>query len=116
MAIPLPDDAIESGWPQPMALLLTELLPVVGEGVTGPPVIGPVNCPNGGSGAKIGAISAAGPGYIFNPDGIRLLRRRPGRQDGHAADRRRHLRRSSIIRCCPPSATRSSRTSASAAS
>ncbi len=66
---PLPDDAIVSGWPKPMALLLTELLPVVGEGVTGSPVIGPVDCPSGGDGNKVGAISAAGPGYIFNADG-----------------------------------------------
>ena len=68
-ADPLPGDALAAGWPKPMALLLTELLPVVGEGVTGSPVIGPANCPSGGSGAKIGAQSAAGPAYIFNPDG-----------------------------------------------
>jgi Ca2+-binding RTX toxin-like protein len=66
---PMPDDAIKPGWPKKMALLLTELLPVVGEGVTGSPVIGPVNCPSGGSGKKIGAQSAAGPAYVFNPDG-----------------------------------------------
>ena len=77
---PMPDDAIKPGWPRPMALLLTELLPVVGEGVTGNPVIGPVNCPSGGSGRKIGALSAAGPGYIFNPDGTGCYGEGP---DGH---------------------------------
>ncbi len=87
---PVPTDAIESGWPRPMALLLTELLPVVGEGITGPPVIGPVDCPSGGSGNKVGAISAAGPGYIFNPDGSVATARAPTARH-HAADRRGRL-------------------------
>ncbi len=68
-ADPLPGDALVSGWPKPLGLLLTGLLPVVGEGVTGNPVIGPASCPNGGAGSKIGALSVAGPAYILNPDG-----------------------------------------------
>jgi hypothetical protein len=58
-----------TGWPKKVAFIFKELLPVVGEGVTGSPIIGPATCPSGGSGRKVGAISAAGPGYIFNPDG-----------------------------------------------
>jgi uncharacterized repeat protein (TIGR01451 family) len=59
-----------SGWPKKVLFLFSELLPVVGEGVTGSPVIGPVDCgDNGGSGPKVGALSAAGPAYVFNPDG-----------------------------------------------
>jgi hypothetical protein len=58
-----------TGWPKKMAFIFAELLPVVGEGMTGSPIIGPATCPSGGSGRKVGAISAAGPGYIFNPNG-----------------------------------------------
>ena len=57
------------GWPVKVGLLGTQVLPVVGEGITGSPVIGPVTCPNGGAGPKVGTIPGAGPGYIFNKDG-----------------------------------------------
>jgi hypothetical protein len=66
---PLPDDALVPGWPFAPAMLLTETLPIVGEGVAGPPVIGPVDCPSGGSGSKVGVATAAGPAYIVNGDG-----------------------------------------------
>lgn len=67
---PLPGDALAGGWPVRAGLLMMELLPIVGEGITGSPVIGPAGCPlNGGAGNKVGAISAVGPGYILNPDG-----------------------------------------------
>jgi subtilase family protein len=62
--------AYVTGWPKKAAFIKAELLPVVGEGITGSPVIGVVNCPvSGGSGPKVGAISAAGPAYLWNPDG-----------------------------------------------
>jgi Subtilase family len=57
------------GWPVKLAIINTELLPVVGEGVTGSPAIGPANCASGGSGPKAGAEGNAGPAYILNPDG-----------------------------------------------
>ncbi|GIK77928.1 MAG: hypothetical protein BroJett022_16180 [Actinomycetes bacterium] len=66
---PLPDDALLAGWPFAPAMLLTETLPIVGEGVAGPPVIGPVDCPGGGGGGKVGVATAAGPAYIVNGDG-----------------------------------------------
>src|SRR4051812_43019571 len=62
-------DVFLPGWPVKIGVLLAELLPVVGEGVTGSPVIGDVTCASGGDGPKVGAISDAGPGYIFNADG-----------------------------------------------
>jgi hypothetical protein len=73
-----PDDtgtgAFVTGWPVKVGDVFAELLPVVGEGVTGSPIIGTVTCTNGGAGPpdtgpKVGAMSVAGPGYIFNSDG-----------------------------------------------
>src|SRR5204863_160275 len=51
-----------AGWPAKLAIVNSELLPVVGEGVTGYPVVGGASCPSGGSGPKIGAMpyNAAG--------------------------------------------------------
>jgi hypothetical protein len=57
------------GWPAKVGILLAELLPIVGEGITGSPVVAPLTCPSGGPGQKIGVIPAAGPGYVFNADG-----------------------------------------------
>jgi hypothetical protein len=63
------------GWPVKMTMLMPGLLPVVGEGVTGAPALGPVNCPSGGQGLKIGAFGNTGPGYVFNGDGTSCLGR-----------------------------------------
>jgi hypothetical protein len=68
-ADPLPTDALVPGWPFPVGMLLTETLPIVGEGIAGPPVIGPVDCPSGGAGSKVGTATAAGPAYVINGDG-----------------------------------------------
>jgi hypothetical protein len=59
-------------WPVAVGRINAELLPVVGEGITGSPVIGPaaMDCgSNGGAGRKVGVIPDAGIGYIFNRDG-----------------------------------------------
>ncbi|MDQ3933980.1 MAG: S8 family serine peptidase [Actinomycetota bacterium] len=61
------------GWPVRMTLLMPGLLPVVGEGVTGPPVLGPVDCPSGGPGLKAAAAGNTGVLYVFNPDGSSCL-------------------------------------------
>ncbi|HMC37994.1 MAG TPA: hypothetical protein VKK30_09000, partial [Actinomycetota bacterium] len=62
-----------SAWQRPvkLALLNVNLLPVVGEGVTGGAVIGPatMTCSSGGKGPKIGAIPNNGFGYVLNSDG-----------------------------------------------
>lgn len=63
-----PDGAFLDGWPAKIGRVFAELLPVVGEGITGSPVIGPVACPEGGEGMKVGVIPDAGPGYVLNPD------------------------------------------------
>ena len=61
------------GWPFKVARLFSELLPVVGEGVTGAPVIGTVACPHGGTGPKVATIPDGGAGYVLNPDASSCL-------------------------------------------
>ena len=61
-------DGTGDDWPVDLAFLTAGLLPVVGEGVTGYPTIGPATCPSGGEGLKIGVISYAGPAYVLNPE------------------------------------------------
>jgi hypothetical protein len=68
-ANPNPSNALRPGWPAKIGMVTTELLPVVGEGVTGSPAIGPVNCPSGGSGPKVTVMPAAGFSYLLNPNG-----------------------------------------------
>lgn len=64
-----PAGAFRGGWPAKIGLAITGLLPDVGEGITAPPIIGPVDCPSGGSGPKVGVIPNNGFAYIFNPNG-----------------------------------------------
>jgi hypothetical protein len=61
--------AFESGWPKKLGIVEAGLLPDVGEGINGSPVVAPLRCPRGGSGMKIGVLPDAGPAYIFNADG-----------------------------------------------
>jgi hypothetical protein len=75
---PDPTNAIYDGWPFALGIANVGLLPVVGEGVTGPPVIGPADCPSGGSGLKIGAMANNGPAYILNPDATSCYGESPG--------------------------------------
>jgi Subtilase family len=75
-----------AGWPVKMGLINRELLPVVGEGVTGSPAIGPANCQTGGSGAKVGAEANAGPAYIFNPDGSSCFGQTSGQNNAMQTD------------------------------
>jgi hypothetical protein len=55
-------------WPLKLAQSGTSTLPVVGEGVTGSPVIAELTCPSGGDGPKIGTVAHAGPTFVVNPD------------------------------------------------
>jgi subtilase family protein/FG-GAP repeat protein len=57
------------GWPAKIGLLQAEILPVVGEGISGAPVIGPVTCANGGAGNVVGLIPDGGPAYVLNRNG-----------------------------------------------
>ena len=62
------------GWPVPIGIAFKELLPVVGEGINGSPVIAPLDdCQSGEAGPKIGTIPAAGLGYLLNADGSSCL-------------------------------------------
>jgi hypothetical protein len=74
------------GWPVKIGRLLAELLPVVGEGITGAPVIGPVDCPDGGAGPKVGVIPDAGIGYVLNPSGKSCYGQEDGRDVGLQTD------------------------------
>ncbi len=67
-------------------MLLTETLPIVGEGVAGPPVIGPVDCPSGGSGSKVGTATAAGPAYVINGDGTSCYGETSGQANALSTD------------------------------
>jgi Thrombospondin type 3 repeat len=78
---PNPSNALRPGWPAKIGLVSTELLPVVGEGITGSPAIGPVNCPSGGSGSKITVMPAAGFSYVLNPNGQSCYGRDPSGND-----------------------------------
>ncbi|MGH2957948.1 MAG: S8 family serine peptidase [Solirubrobacterales bacterium] len=66
---PSPAGAFRDGWPVKIGIALTGLLPVVGEGITAPPIIGPVSCQTGGSGPKVGVIPNNGFAYVLNPNG-----------------------------------------------
>jgi hypothetical protein len=61
--------AFRAGWPAKVGLIDVGLLPDVGEGINGSPVVAPVLCKEGGEGLKIGVTPDAGPGYVLNPDG-----------------------------------------------
>ena len=45
------------------------LLPEVGEGIDGSPVVAPLDCPEGGEGMKVAVTPDAGPGYVLNANG-----------------------------------------------
>jgi hypothetical protein len=61
--------AFRSGWPVKIGIINAGLLPDVGEGINGSPVVAPLTCPEGGQGPKIGVTPDAGPGYLLNSDG-----------------------------------------------
>jgi hypothetical protein len=60
------EQAYMPGWPARIATATLELLPVVGDGPTGSPIMGNVN---GGNDLEIGIHSVSGPGYILNKAG-----------------------------------------------
>ncbi len=61
--------AFREGWPVKIGIIDAGLLPDVGEGIDGSPVVAPIDCPEGGEGMKIGVTPDAGPGYVLNPNG-----------------------------------------------
>jgi hypothetical protein len=59
-------NAFLPGWPARIATVALELLPVVGDGPDGSPVLGNVN---GGDDLETGIFATAGPAYILGADG-----------------------------------------------
>jgi Subtilase family len=57
------------GWPAKIGIIDAGLLPDVGEGINGSPIVAPVLCPEGGEGLKVGVTPDAGPGYVLNANG-----------------------------------------------
>ncbi|HEX6460777.1 MAG TPA: S8 family serine peptidase [Thermoleophilaceae bacterium] len=80
------DGKLLPGWPTKIGQVETDLLPVVGEGITGAPVIGPASCTHDSGGPdKAGVIADAGLGYLFNSDGSSCYGQSPG-NDGQMHD------------------------------
>ncbi len=75
---PNADDYVP-GWPARVGSLLLELLPVVGNGPDGSPILGQVNTAN--PGLEVGIYGTAGPGYILRRDGRSLYGKNPDGQD-----------------------------------
>jgi hypothetical protein len=64
------DQAYVSGWPVPLAIIQTDLLPDVGTGTNGQSPLADID---GNGDLEIVTASAAGPGYILNHDGSSFL-------------------------------------------
>ncbi|MGH2953290.1 MAG: S8 family serine peptidase, partial [Solirubrobacterales bacterium] len=75
-----------AGWPVPIAIALAELLPIVGEGINGSPVIADLDCSSGGPGAKVGTMPAAGLAYLLNADGSSCFGAENGRHRTFSTD------------------------------
>ena len=61
------EQAFRAGWPARIAILSAGILPYVGEGPDGAPTLADVD---GNGDLEIGIAMAAGPGYLFDHDGI----------------------------------------------
>jgi hypothetical protein len=66
------------GWPFKVGILQGEILPLVGEGITGAPVLGDVPCNGPGATRVAGVIPAAGVPYLVGANGQSCY----GRQNG----------------------------------
>lgn len=69
-------DAFAPGWPVSLALLQTEILPVVGTGSNGPPVLADLD---GDGKPEVVTFSAVGPLYLLRGDGSSFLGMNRGR-------------------------------------
>ena len=70
------------GWPFKVGILQAGVLPLVGEGITGAPVIGEVACRQSAAAPRVGVIPAAGVPYIVNADGQSCYGRESGKDVG----------------------------------
>ncbi len=71
-------NAYMPGWPAKIATAAIDLLPVVGEGPDGSPIIGNVN---GGNTLEVGIFGVAGPAYILNSAGASIYGKDPQGRD-----------------------------------
>jgi len=67
------------GWPFRVGILQAEVLPLVGEGITGAPVMGSVRCGGATPEPAVGVIPAAGVGYLIRQDGTSCYGEQGGR-------------------------------------
>jgi hypothetical protein len=74
------------GWPVKIGIIDAGLLPDVGEGINGSPVIAPLRCPSGGFGLKVGLSPDAGPSYVLNANGSSCYGSVAGRDTTLATD------------------------------
>lgn len=70
------------GWPFKVGILQGGLLPLVGEGITGSPIMGSVPCQGTTRSPRIGTMPAAGVAYLVNPDGQSCYGRQNGKDTG----------------------------------
>jgi hypothetical protein len=73
------DGALRDGWPVKVGILQAGVLPLVGEGITGSPVIGRVPCGGAEPATTVGTMPAAGVAYLLRGDGRSCY----GQVDGH---------------------------------
>ncbi len=71
-------DAFADGFPVRAAMMTTELLPVVGTGSNGPPALADVD---GDGDLEIATMSAVGPPYIFDRNGVSIFGRAGSGED-----------------------------------
>ena len=75
-------DPYVDGWPFKVGILQGEVLPLVGEGITGAPVIGDVPCNGAEPQRTVGVIPAAGVPYLVDVNGQSCYGRTNGRDRG----------------------------------
>jgi hypothetical protein len=78
--------AFREGWPVKVGIIDAGLLPEVGEGINGSPVVADLKCPDGGEGPKIAVTPAAGPGYVLNPNGTSCYGETDGKYNALATE------------------------------
>ena len=108
------DGQVLAGWPAKIGKLTAELLPIVGEGITGSPVIGPAECAAAPEASRWARSPT--PGSATCSAGRRLV---PRKRRGRQGPRGRHRAAGGVVQDSPPSrrwAIRPSATSAAGVS
>ena len=69
------------GWPFKVGILYAGILPMVGEGITGAPIMGNVPCQGPAAAPRVGVLPAAGVAYVVNANGQSCFGRDPDGKD-----------------------------------